>query len=366
MKTVCFVLLSMLCVSNAIFSQSELKQEIEKMIKYDTQIEFKKTPGFLVHIIDGKQSYTEQFGKRELKTKDTLSISDKFQIGSLTKVFTSLLFQELVKNNVLSLDDPIYTYLDPTLQNPDLKELRIKDLLLHASDFPKRPSNFGKKEKDIADPYAYYSKDDLFRFYIDYKSKKEKEASYSHINYALLEIIAEQATQTQYEDLISEYILSPAEMANTGITIAEQELAPGYRKTGKRSSKWTFASFSGSEGMYSNISDLGLFLSSYLNTEDFVLSASIDSMLQESIPTKYNDNFYSGMGWQVIKDKTPYDIYAMAGTTDGHNAFIAMIRETKTAVIILSNSAIGTEDLGMQVLRMINNNWSRKAQNEQE
>jgi len=143
--------------------------------------------------------------------------------------------------------------------------------------------------------------------------------------------------------------------------ITDSTLTPGYRKTRKKASSWSFASFAGSLGMYSTAEDLGECISQYFNNEDFALRHSIHAMTKESIPTKYNDGFHSGMGWQVIKNQTPYNIYAMAGTTDGHNAFMAMIEETKTAVIILANSAIGTEDLGMQVLRMINKNWKRKG-----
>lgn len=370
MKRTCIFILTILALSSSGFSQSDLKKEIEKIIKYDTEIEFKKTPGFLVHIIDGKHQYTEQFGTKEKKTKDTLTQNDLFQIGSVSKIFTSLLFQELAKKKLIALDDPIHRYLDPEIENESLKHLSIKNLLLHASTFPKRPNNFGKKEKEISNPYAYYTKDDLSTFYTNYANKPSKEkkalASYSHTNYALLEVIAEKATDTSFEELLIQYIFKPAALQNSGIALEDKKLAPGYRKTGKIANPWTFASFAASEGMYSNMTDLSQFLYSYFNDNSFPLKASVDSMLLLSVPTKYNSNFYSGMGWQIIKDKTPYDICAMAGTTDGHNAFVAMIPETKTAVLILANSAIGTEDLGMLVLRMINNNWKRKSVHEQE
>jgi len=358
----------MLGATRNLASQSQLKKEIEKMIDYDSSIEFKKTPGFIVHIIDGENIYTEDFGTKTINSKDTLTAQDNFQIGSLSKVFTSLLIHELAKEKIVSLEDEIHTYLDPSIENEKMLGLTIQDLLLHATNFPKTPNNFGKKEKDISNPYAYYTKDDLFAFYASYKKDQKKDkkikASYSHINYALLEVIAEQATQTSYEDLLQQYIFLPCQMENSGISFSDTTLTPGYRKTRKSSTYWTFASFAASLGVYSNAQDLGILLNNYFNNEEFALRESMDAMASLSIPTIYNDKFHSGLGWQVIKGQTPYDIYAMSGTTDGHNAFMAMIRETKTAVIILANSAVGTEDLGMQVLRMINNNWKRKGADE--
>ncbi len=360
----------MLATPSFLLSQSQLKKEIEKMIHYDTEIEYKKTPGFIVHIIDGESSYTEHFGNSPKNTLDTLCIEDKFQLGSVSKIFTALLINELAKVEVLSLDDPISMYLDPTVSNPNMQALSIRDLLLHATNFPKRPNNFGKKEKDIADPYAYYTKDDLLAFYLSYdkkhKTDKKERASYSHINYALLEVIAEQASKTSFEDLLQTYVFQNAGMFDTGIVIPLDSLHIGYRKTRKESTPWTFASFAGSEGIYSNAKDLGQFIKNYFNNDAFILAASMDTISNSFIPTKYNDKFLSAMGWQVIQGQTPYNICAMAGTTDGHNAFIAMVKETKTAVIVLANSAVGTEDLGMQILRMINNNWKRKAEHEQE
>jgi hypothetical protein len=44
----------------------------------------------------------------------------------------------------------------------------------------------------------------------------------------------------------------------------------------------------------------------------------------------------------------------------GHSAFIGICHTTQTAVVILANSETGTDDLGMEVLRIMNNNWHRK------
>jgi hypothetical protein len=55
-----------------------------------------------------------------------------------------------------------------------------------------------------------------------------------------------------------------------------------------------------------------------------------------------------------IKDKK---IGIHTGRTSGHSCFMGMVKETNTAVVIFSNSWMGTGDLGLQILRMINQNW---------
>jgi hypothetical protein len=67
------------------------------------------------------------------------------------------------------------------------------------------------------------------------------------------------------------------------------------------------------------------------------------------------------MGWNV-KQLEKNTILSQSGLTSGYNSFACMVPETSTAVIVLSNSIYGTQDLGLQILRMINENWKREAQ----
>lgn len=328
----------------------DLRVEIDKIIRYDTDIDFKKTPGFVVSVIDNNATYHFPFGRKNMAEKTPPSANDIFEIGSVTKVFTSELIQILAEESLLHLDDKVNDYLPDEWQNPRLADLTIGDLVYHQSGLPKRPAFFGKKEKDGRNPYAAYNKNDLLAYYRDYIPDR-KSFEYSHTNYALLEIIIEKVTDMSYQDVIEEKIFSKLNMTNSFVDFPEKKenlLCPGHDRSKKNTTPWTFASFKGSEGVKSSSEDLTKFVKNILDNHD------------KNAPTteSFNKKLGIEMGWHAIH-MNDFDILTHTGKTTGHNAFVAMVRETKTAVIILANSSIGTEDLGLQILRMINYNWKR-------
>jgi len=79
-----------------------------------------------------------------IRTADTLqTINNKksvFEIGSLSKVFTSTLLAELVLQDKLQLDQSIQQYLDFTLN--DSLQITFKQLATHTSGLPRIPSGF--------------------------------------------------------------------------------------------------------------------------------------------------------------------------------------------------------------------------------
>ena len=106
--------------------------------------------------------------------------------------------------------------LPSEFQNPRLQSLTLLDLLNHNVPFPRRPSGFGEFEEDPQNPYQYYSKQNLLRYFARYVPVKGmSEFSYSHINYALLEIVIESATGLTFGDALDNYVLQPLGMDNS-------------------------------------------------------------------------------------------------------------------------------------------------------
>jgi hypothetical protein len=77
--------------------------------------------------------------------------------------------------------------------------------------------------------------------------------------------------------------------------------------------------------------------------------------------TDYNDRTYIAGGWHIVKSKKWYNVLTHSGMSSGHHAYISIVPETRTGVIILANSVIGTEDLSFLILKMINHSWKRRA-----
>ncbi len=337
-----------------------LRSEIDKIIRFDTDIDFRNTPGFLVAIIDHDSTYYLSFGTKVRKEKSDFTKDDIFEVGSVTKVFTASLFSILISEGKINESDFVNDYLPSQYRNPRLSKLTVNQLLHHQSGLPKRPLFFGKKEKIAQNPYAHYQESDLLEFYRDYVPN-EKTFEYSHTNYALLEIILSKVTGKNFQDILTEKLLKPLSLTSTFTDFPEARknfIAQGYDKALKQVPPWSFASFKGSEAVKTSASDMVIFLKANMNMSGIPLERVLNKNFTSEQFRSFNNNLSISMGWHNV-NKSNFNIVMHTGMTSGHHAFIGMVRETKTAVVIFSNSSIGAQDLGFQILRLINFNWKR-------
>ena len=343
----------------------DLRKEINKIIKYDTDLVLEDNPGFIISVIDQDSIYPLPFGNQYSDRTSIPSDTDIYEIGSITKSFTALLTIALYERGYLSLDDPINNHFHSNYKNPRLESITIHDLLTHSSGFPKHPDLFGRKMKDPQNPYKHYTKQDLLKYFKAFIPEEAPHFEYSHTNFALLEIILENATGSDLQELMAKYIWNPMKMNQTYIEWNMESavnVCPGYDKAYRIVEPWEFSSFAASEGMKTSAHDLSQFVLHQINEVTSSLENTILLSQEIQIPKSINKSISTAYGWQIFnRNKDGYPIYTYSGRTSGHNAFIAYVKETKTAVIILSNSVLGTEDLGLQVLRLINYNWKRKV-----
>ncbi len=345
---------------------SDLKIEIERIILHDTEINMDDVPGFIIGIVDHDTVYVIDFGTAEKGIKKGLTMNDVFETGSITKVMTASLTSILQEKGLIRLDEPINKYIPGDYTNPRMDKVRIIDLIRHTSGLPVRPYFFGIKEKDPQNPYAAYTKKDLLTFYRDFVPVNVGEYNYAHTNYGLLEIILEQATGISFDKLAEDYFFSPLGLKDSFVFFKERKknvLTPGYDRAGRLTSPWAFASFGASEGLKTTLKDMIRFLMIQMGVIPHPLGEVLSGNTIPEVTTNFNESLMAAKGWQVIRRKRKYDIITHTGKTSGHSAFVAFVPETKTGVVILANSSLGTRDLGFLILRMINYNWKRKRDN---
>ncbi|MFT4665163.1 MAG: D-alanyl-D-alanine-carboxypeptidase/D-alanyl-D-alanine-endopeptidase [Polaribacter sp.] len=371
--------------SFSVFAQdkSQLKEEIAKVVHFDTEISHERIPGYVIGIIVGDSVFTYGFGQKAKEVEEVPDENTLFEIGSVTKVFTSSLLGVLSDEGLMSHEAPLNDYLPKKYRNSKLQNVTISSLLTHTSGLPKMPTPFGIYEEETDNPYAHYSKELLLEFYADFepvhrqqttkkkRRKKLKEAEvkapveyiYSHLNYALLEVAMENITGQSYDELLDERIFSQVGMPQSFANFAAEEqanlLTAGYGRNGSEAKPWTFASFSASQGMKSTTQDLLSFLKVHINEPTTPLAISFRNNTIPAVNTGLTENGAMGFGWHILHQKKYYDIHLHAGSTGGHRAFIGFIRETRTGVVVLSNSENGTGGLGYLLLRLINFNWKK-------
>jgi CubicO group peptidase (beta-lactamase class C family) len=153
-------------------------------------------------------------------------------------------------------------------------------------------------------------------------------------------------------------------MQNSFVSFKEKKegvVIPGLDRTTDKVEPWSFNSFSASEGMRSSAEDLIKYLKAFSQSSSSELDLILPNIIKTYEPS-FTEKLFYGQGWHVMKINKRLRALISNGNTSGHSAFIASIPETKTGVVILSNSSYGTHDLGLLILRMINYNWKRKPQ----
>lgn len=94
-------------------------------------------PGLAIGILDGQDVELAAFGTANVETGVAVTTDTLFQIGSISKIFTSTLVMTLVDQGLLDLDQPVIRYV-PTLPLADetaRNTITIRHLLTHMAGF---------------------------------------------------------------------------------------------------------------------------------------------------------------------------------------------------------------------------------------
>ena len=144
-----------------------------------------------------------------------------FEIGSVTKVFTSLLLSEMVQNGQMALSDRVAKYLPETVKLPDKdgKQITLVDLATHTSGLPRTPTNFAPQYWN--NPYVDYSVQQLYEFLSSYELTRDpgSQYEYSNLGAGLLGFVVARRAGMSYEELVRKRICDSLEMKSTTVTL---------------------------------------------------------------------------------------------------------------------------------------------------
>lgn len=278
-----------------------------------------------------------------------------FEIGSATKVFTSLLLADAVARGEVKLDDPVAKYLPSTVKVPEHggKKITLIDLATHTSGLPRLPSNL--KPKDPTNPYADYTVAQLYDFLSSYELPRDpgSKYEYSNLGAGLLGHVLALRAGTDYATLLRTRITAPLSMKNTVIALTDAQkakLTPGHNAQLQRVPNWDLTTLAGAGAIRSTADDLLTFISANLGITKSPLSAAMASMLNTRRPTG-STGLEIALGWH-IRTKGDSQIVWHNGGTGGYRSFIGFDPKRGAGVVVLSNTSTeaGVDDIGMHIL----------------
>ncbi len=310
----------------------------------------KQATGIVVGIIEPNGRRVVSYGHLAKGEPRTVDGDTTFEIGSISKVFTSLVLADMVSRKEVTLDDPAEKYLPQSVKLPERrgKFITLHDLSTHSSGLPPLPSNF--RPKDPLNPYADYSVDNLYQFLSGYELPRDPGSvfEYSNLGAGLLGHLLAYRAKTDYESLIRTRITQPLGMPDTGITLSssmKQRMATGHNAMLAPVPNWDLPTLAGAGALRSSAKDMLTFLEAFLGYKESPLAPAMKAMLEVRRPAGQTT---IGLGW-LIHSTDGREIAWHNGGTGGFHSFIGYDLKARIGVVVLSNGC-GVDDIGFHLL----------------
>ena len=389
--TFIFILLILLLflVVTAAKGQNISNAEIDKMV--GNYMSNKNNRALVVGIIKNGQQQIFTFGETEKGSGLKPDSKSVFEIGTVSEVFTTSLLAILESKGKVSSLDPVSEILKGVVKVPyyqrivcekpplnptsaeelmkdryicfpdpyDVPQLMVLcDLATHSAGFPEEPdySIFNGKN-----PYTGYTIQKLNKYIASLPPNQAFGYQYNHsmIGIALLGEALSKKTGKDYNTLLNEEIFTPLSMMHTFITPnAEQAqlFLKGHTTKGNPTIHRDYNAFIPAAGIRTNAPDLLHFLKANLSTKTNNLEVALSETF---IPRLYADpadnRFMVGWGWIVmpVSDKNKHKMVWQCSEKGGFASFIGFVKESQTAVVVLSNTPNSVDDMGMKILKLL-------------
>ncbi len=336
-------------LSFSTFSQNQLISDAVKN-HIQARVENGLNVGIVIGIIDGETTEYYSFGNTSVKSGIPVNEHTVFEIGSITKVFTTTLLADEVLKGHMALTDPASKYLPKTVTLPTRngKEITLNDLATHTSAIPRMPDNFNPK--DPLNPYVDYTPEMMYAFLNQLELTRDigEKYEYSNLGMGLLGHILVLHTGKPYETLIKERITTPCGMPNTALKLSDNmrnHLAYGHSE-GVQVSNWDFDVIAAAGGIRSTAVDMISFLKANLEISKTPINPAMQLAHQEAY-VNTDSTFNIGLGWHY---ENKGNVVWHNGRTGGYTSFTGFVEGSKKGVIVLSNAAENMNALGFHLL----------------
>ncbi|MBE9914159.1 beta-lactamase family protein [Paenibacillus donghaensis] len=258
----------------------------------------------------------------------------KFRLGALTKSFTSVAIIQLQDQGLLDANDPITLYI-PNYPNGNI--ITIHHLLTNSSGIPDYPTfpHFWKKTMKL-----YSTIEQTIESFKDKPLQFTPGEGYNYTSssFLLLSYIIEKVSGMSYQKYITDHLLSPLNMRNTGIEDGRtllKHFASGYSICkGIIPTEYVDMSLhAGAGGMYSTVEDLYLW-DRALSKDGILTQQQWERLFGEDTSP------FGSYGWvvteQFINNKSRKRVWHN-GTMNGFYAEFNRYVDEDITIIVLSN-----------------------------
>jgi len=278
-----------------------------------------------------------------------------FELGAVTKVFTSLLLADSVQRRDVGLDQSVAELLPVGVTAPtkDKHEITLRHLSVHSSGLPALPPSLNAGPN----PYATYNENlllqDLVRTQLD--TAPGERIHYSEYGVGLLGYVLGRKIGGGYPTALGKRVLQPLGLTSTFVQVpanAAARRASGTNEDLLPAPAWTFDALAGAGGLTSTARDLIALVAAELdaNAGSHGTLRPAMRLTQEAQLEKTGENV--GLGWQIDS----VGRYWHNGGTGGFHSFIGFDPKTRRGVVVLaSTNSTFIDQLATQLYKVLAN-----------
>ena len=316
----------------------------------------KSKAALVVGLIDPNGTKVYSFGNISKENNIPVNASTIFNIGSITKTFTTLLLADMVKQGLVNLNDPIEKYLPSNVKVPQFKgqKITLEDLATHTSGLPEWPSNIWLNN-NAGTFNPNYNATLLYQALSNTTLSRApgSQFQYSSFGLGLLGHLLSVKAGVPYEQLVKDRILDVLGMNDTTITLSPYDIkyrfAVGHQG-GKEIVTPTVSDIIAGSGKFrSTAADMLKYTSANLG----FLHTKLDEAIQlqhlivhpaiSANPMNYSE--YAALGWRVLTNLGT-ETLTHTGAINGWNAFVGFTPAKQIGVVLLCSCDSKDADMG--------------------
>ena len=373
--------------NNSFATGFEITDKLKALIK-DKIDSNRSNAALAIGFIDPNGTQFYGYGKLSNSSNATVNENTIFSIGSITKVFTTILLADMVNKGLINLDDPIEKYLPSQVSIPQFNghKITVEDLAMHTSGLPEFPDNyctsfFDLSKSGVQDSVQFrtdlfnctkeYTFEQLYRALSNYTLTREpgSKAEYSSFGIDLLgHILTLKSNMSSFDELLEHNILNVLGLNDTSIGLSDSQksrLAVGHFNGQELPTMNWSKPIDPSGALHSTASDMLKFLSANMG----LIKTKLDNAMQEShlirhdtgrvLPNNLqasgtnNIGGYVGLGWFITTNYGHEVIWHNGATIGGFNAYMAFNPTTERGIVILCSA--DTSDINITTISFSQN-----------
>ncbi len=332
----------------SIYAQgSDITKEIKKIVnEYQSSHEFH---GNVEVQVSDQIVYSGSHGVANQAFIVDHTKKSRFMIASVSKQFTAAAILLLVQSGAISLDDKYSDYIPWQGKNKESEanwdKFTIRQLLTHSARLTRDIRHTPYSSPEAYTPILSLSITNMLNHHNVFSVVDAiEDGVYSNFGYMLLAYLVEKLSKQNFHDFLKENIFKPLGMKSTGQfhrMFHIDFMSDGYNypddetRLHKRCCL-DATSFIGSHSLYSDVSDLMIWLNDLTAKDSKILSKTLrEEMLTPYIKLAWTENRY-GLG-VYVDNLDGNKLVWHDGMEYGFLSHIAVIPDLKIKVVVLSN-----------------------------